>query len=118
MTTTTAETTVEIVKIERPRDTAGEIFNLWGQADQLGFFESIALAGLEDCWLRIPVATQRHFFGANVFGNKSVKVCRDGTIVVFWTVAFGRDWERVELYYNQVQKGFYSKHFPEQAWKR
>lgn len=90
--------------------------DLQGTADALGFFEAVALSGLEDCWLRLPVPTQRHFFSDNLFGGKAVKVQPDGVVVVFWTVCFGQDWERVELRYDQCKRQFcYSNG---QAWNR
>jgi hypothetical protein len=105
-------------RLERPRDTVGTAtFYLVGEPDALGFFESVALAGLEDCWIRLPAPAQRHFFGKVLFGNKAIKVSNDGKVTVFWTVAFGRDFERVELRYDQFRRLFHSDNHPECVWK-
>jgi hypothetical protein len=102
---------------DRPRNTDFTAHYLIGVADALGFFESIALAGLEGFWLRLPAATQRHFFGKVLFGNKAIKVSNDGKVTVFWTVAFGRDFERVELRYDQCRKCFYYDGHFDSMWK-
>lgn len=104
------------VKLDRPRATKGNAISLLGVSDALGFFESIALAGLEGSWIKLPVPTQRRFFGDNIFGSKSLRVTADGQVTVFWTSAFGRDWECAYLRYDQFQKSFIYENG--QPWNR
>jgi hypothetical protein len=105
-------------RLERPRDTVGTATHyLTGQADALGFFEAVALASLEDNWIRLPAPAQRHFFGKVLFGNKAIKVSNDGKVTVFWTVAFGRDYESIDLRYDQCNARFYQDKNPDYIWR-
>jgi hypothetical protein len=53
-------------------------------SDVLGFFEAVALAGLEHTEMKVSYAVQRKHFGKLVFGKKSVTVNEIGQIFVTW----------------------------------
>lgn len=59
----------------------------------LSFFETIALADLEDKWIRLSAATQKAILGANVFGKQEIKVTADGEVIVSRSTCFGMDHE-------------------------
>lgn len=61
----------------------------------LSFFETIALAGLEDKWIRLSADTQRALLGFPVFGKIQIKV-RDGEVLGMESVCFGTDRNIVE----------------------
>lgn len=60
---------------------------------RLGFFEAVALAGLEGQWLRLSAKTQRETLGHAVFGKQLLQVGTDGTVRVQRSTAFGSDSE-------------------------
>lgn len=62
--------------------------------DAYGFFEAIALGGLENETVKIPVSEQRRFFNGHApFGKRGVRVTLDGTCQVYRSVDFGRDFD-------------------------
>lgn len=73
--------------------------------DPRGFFEAVLGFGkLEDQWIRISAADQKRYFGEAPFGRRALKVAADGTITVFKTCDFGRDFDyqtwRYDMYSN------------------
>lgn len=68
------------------------------------FFESIALSGLEGVEIRLNTATQKKLLGANVFGNRAIKVSNIGTVTCTISCAFGRDFERATYSADIVQR--------------
>jgi hypothetical protein len=77
-------------------------------ADAIGFFEAIAIEGLEEQFIRIPAAVQRKFFGKVVFGKLPVKVGKDGIVTTLRSVAYGRDWNESRGYWSNADKCFRS----------
>jgi hypothetical protein len=77
-------------------------------ADAIGFFEAIAIEGLEEKFIRIPAAVQRKFFGKVVFGKLPVKVGKDGIVTTLRSVAYGRDWNESRGYWSNADKCFKS----------
>lgn len=59
----------------------------------LTFFESIALAGLEEIPIRLSSADQRKLLGAVVFGRREITVRKEGTVEGWVSTAFGQDAE-------------------------
>jgi hypothetical protein len=57
----------------------------------LTFFESIALAGLEDQRIRLSAIDQRKLLGVVVFGRRPITVHKDGTVECTVDTGFGRD---------------------------
>lgn len=55
------------------------------------FFESIALAGLEDKDIRLTAADQKKLLGHPVFGRRVITVHRDATVESVIDTGFGRD---------------------------
>lgn len=74
--------------------------------DPTGFFESLAIEGLEGKWLRISYADQRRFFGKIVFGHRAVKVAPDGLITIFKIQAFGKDFDLWDMLWNAFGRVF------------
>lgn len=68
--------------------------------DAIGFFEAIAIQGLEGEDMRIPAATQRHFFGNVPFGKKKISVDNRGRVELRWKVAFGQDFDSLTVYWD------------------
>lgn len=60
--------------------------------DALAFFETIALAGLENQWIRVSAADQRDVMGAVIFGKQELRVTDQG-VEVTRSVGFGQDAE-------------------------
>jgi hypothetical protein len=54
-----------------------------------GFYAAIALAGMEDKWVRLSADTQRALLGKVVFGKREIKVDDLGEIAQLRTVCFG-----------------------------
>ena len=75
--------------------------------DAIGFFEAIALAGLEKQFVRIPVATQRRHFGNTPFGKLAVKV-ENSTCRTIKAMDFGRDFDTQEAYWSMADKAWRS----------
>ena len=73
--------------------------------DGLGFFEAVALAGLENEWFTLTYDMQRYFFQQVPFGKKRVRV-KDNTIELIKKLAFGQDWDITNLVWNQAKKEF------------
>jgi hypothetical protein len=60
--------------------------------DALALFETIALAGLENQWIRLSAADQRDVMGGVVFGKQEIRVT-DAGVEVVRSVGFGQDAE-------------------------
>jgi hypothetical protein len=75
--------------------------------DAIGFFEAIALAGVEGEFVRIPAAVQRRHFGGTPFGKLGVKVT--GCVcTTLRSVAYGCDFDRQEAYWSIADKAWRS----------
>ena len=74
------------------------------KADAIGFFESVALAGLEGEWFRLSADQQRQFFGNVPFGRRALMVAKDGLVSVIRSVAFGCDWDEQRGRWNAFEK--------------
>jgi len=55
------------------------------------FFESIALAGLEDKEIKVTATDQKKLLGYAVFGRRVITVHRDATVESVVDTGFGRD---------------------------
>lgn len=66
------------------------------------FFESIALAGLEDKWIRISADDQRKILGYPVFGKREIRV-NDGYVESIIKVCFGTDFERAKYSAKKIE---------------
>ena len=75
--------------------------------DEIGFFEAIALAGLEKQHVRIPAATQRRHFGCVPFGRLAVRV-ENGTCRTIKAMDFGRDYDTQEAFWSMADKAWRS----------
>ena len=75
--------------------------------DALGFFEAVALAGLERQYIRIPTATQRRHFGGAPFGRLAVRV-ENGVCRTIKSKAFGHDYDCAEAFWSITDKGWRS----------
>jgi len=75
-------------------------------ADETGFFEAIAIEGLENQWVRVSYADQRRFFGKIVFGRRAIKISPDGQITLFKIQAFGHDFDTWTFRWNAFAKSF------------
>jgi hypothetical protein len=73
------------------------------QADPLGFFEAIKLAGVEGQFVRIPAEVQRRHFGNVPFGKLGVCV-ENHTCTTLRSVAYGRDFDRQQAYWSQADR--------------
>jgi hypothetical protein len=77
------------------------------KADPIGFFEAVALAGMEGRFIRIPSAVQRRHFGYAPFGKLGVKI--EGCLcTTLRSVAYGCDFDRQEAYWSMADKAFRS----------
>ncbi len=76
-------------------------------ADAIGFFEAIALAGLEKQYVRIPAATQRRHFGCTPFGKLAVRV-ENGVCRTIKAMDFGRDFDTQEAFWSMADKAWRS----------
>lgn len=76
-------------------------------ADAVGFFEAIALAGLEKQYVRIPAATQRRHFGCTPFGRLAVRV-ENGVCRTIKAMDFGRDFDTQEAFWSMADKAWRS----------
>lgn len=77
------------------------------KADPIGFFEAVAMAGLEGQFVRIPAAVQRRHFGAVPFGKLGVRVANDGAVTTLRSVAFGRDYDEQTARWSQVDRQWF-----------
>jgi hypothetical protein len=59
-------------------------------ADVLGFFEAVALAGLENVRINVSYAVQRKHFGKIIFGKKTVIVNEIGQVYVVWSTGYNK----------------------------
>ena len=75
--------------------------------DAIGFFEAIALAGLEKQYVRIPAATQRRHFGNVPFGRLAVRV-ENGTCRTIKAMDFGRDYDTQEAFWSMADRAWRS----------
>ena len=71
--------------------------------DAIGFFEAVALAGLEKEYVRIPAATQRRHFGCAPFGKLAVRV-ESGTCRTIKAMDFGRDFDTQEAVWSMADR--------------
>ena len=76
-------------------------------ADAIGFFEAIALAGLEKQYVRIPAATQRRHFGCTPFGKLAVRV-ENGVCRTIKAMDFGRDFDTQDAFWCMADKAWRS----------
>lgn len=76
-------------------------------ADAIGFFEAIAIAGLEKQYVRIPAATQRRHFGCTPFGRLAVRV-ENGVCRTIKAMDFGRDFDTQEASWSMADKAWRS----------
>ena len=77
------------------------------RADALGFFEAVALAGLENKRFRVSSATQKRHFGCIPFGKLGITV--KGPIVqTIKAMDFGRDFDTQEAYWSQADRAWRS----------
>jgi hypothetical protein len=77
-------------------------WTLPAKADALALFEVMALAGLEDKWIRLDADTQRRVMGSAIFGKQEIMVCADGTVKVARSVCFGTMKEVGEYVFRHV----------------
>lgn len=77
--------------------------------DAIGFFESIALAGFEKQYVRIPAETQRRHFGNTPFGRLAVWV-ENGTCRTLKAMDYGRDFDTQEAFWSMADKAWRSSH--------
>jgi hypothetical protein len=86
--------TTTIPKATHSRSATVAVIPSWviptGKPDGMDFFAAIALAGLENVWIRLSAADQRALVGYKAFGNRAIK--SDGSSVeAFRSVCFGTD---------------------------
>ena len=67
----------------------------------LGFFEYVALKGIEGKEFTMSYKQQREFFGYVPFGKKRITV-RGSKVSVVWKVAYGQDWESLTFSWSQA----------------
>jgi hypothetical protein len=72
-------------------------------SDEIGFFEAIAIAGLEKQYVRIPVATQRKHFGYAPFGKLAVRV-ENGVCRTIKCMDYGKDYDYAEAFWSMTDK--------------
>jgi hypothetical protein len=72
-------------------------------ADEIGFFEAIAITGLEKQYVRIPVATQRKHFGYAPFGKLAVRV-ENGVCRTIKCMDYGKDYDYAEAFWSMTDK--------------
>lgn len=77
------------------------------KADAIGFFESVALAGLEGEWFRVSAKQQREFFGNVPFGKRMVRVAKDGAVSVMRCMDFGSDFDIQTVRFDHSCKRWY-----------
>lgn len=75
--------------------------------DAIGFFEAVALAGLEGQYVRIPAATQRRHFGCAPFGKLAVKV-ESNRATTIKSMDYGRDFDKQTAYWSMAEKAWVS----------
>jgi hypothetical protein len=63
------------------------------KADRYTFYETMALLGLENQWVRLSAAMQRALLGTNVFGKQQFMVDDLGVVTVSRSSCFGMDCE-------------------------
>ena len=76
-------------------------------ADVIGFFEAIAIAGLDGQYVRIPAATQRKHFGYAPFGKLAVRV-ENGVCRTIKCMDYGRDYDYAEAFWSMADKAWRS----------
>ena len=72
-------------------NTLPTLTNTQTPADALGFFEAVALAGLENTPIHISHAVQRKHFGKVLFGKKTVTVNELGQIRVTYSTGYSKE---------------------------
>lgn len=75
--------------------------------DAIGFFESIALSGLEGKFIRLSANLQRKFFGCVPFGRLGVKV-EGGTCTTIKAMDYGRDFDTQSAYWSMADRKWVS----------
>jgi len=78
-------------------------------ADAIGFFEAVAIAGLEKQFIRIPATVQRRHFGNVPFGKLGVKI-EGSKCQTIKAIDFGRDFDTQEAYWSMADKAWVSPH--------
>lgn len=68
------------------------------------FFESIALAGLENKTFSLSADTQRKLLGSVIFGKRRIFVTPEGTVQSIVKIAFGMDYDYSEYTINDINK--------------
>lgn len=77
--------------------------------DPRGFFEAVlGFDKLADQYIRVTAADQRRYFGRVPFGKCAIKVSDQGICFLVKTKAFGRDWDSIEFFYDQLTGCFRS----------
>ena len=77
-----------------------------GRKDEIGFFERIKFAGLEEVPFRLCAEIQREHFGCVPFGKRQIRVV-DNEVTVSWTSGFGQDFEYVSLRWSMADKAWF-----------
>lgn len=68
--------------------------------DAIGFFEGVALAGMEGVRMRVSHSVQRKHFGKIVFGKKAVTI-KNATILLEYNAGYTSTcWESVDSVYS------------------
>lgn len=75
----------------------------------LTFFESIALAGLEEKTIRISAKDQRALLGFVVFGKRAIFVRNTGVVESYIKVCFGTDYEYSEYTPQMIKDAILNK---------
>ena len=73
--------------------------------DEIGFFEAIAIAGLECTYVRIPAATQRRHFGNVPFGKLAVRV-NGNACTTIKAMDYGRDFDTQSAWWSMADKAW------------
>ena len=72
--------------------------------DTLALFEAVALADLEDQWIRLDATTQRALIGFPVFGKQEFQISKAGELRISRQTCFGADSEVAEYSLARVSK--------------
>ena len=71
--------------------------------DPRGFFESVlGFSGLGDSYIRVSYADQRRYFGRVIFGKCAVMVSESGVVRIIKTKAFGRDFDKLDMFFDHL----------------
>lgn len=76
--------------------------------DARGFFEAVlGFENMKDLWFRVSAKTQRRYFGNVPFGKKAVRVTQTGTVEIFKTNGFGKDWDKITVAFDHAGKRWF-----------